>query len=345
MPAWRVIAERALNRFLTLLALTIFSFFMFEIVPQMFGMRLDVLFSGANIGNVRQGQSLQDLIQATIRAYDLNGPPLERLGRFLWNMFTLHFGNSVYFKRPVTQVVLQYLPNTLILSAVSLVLISVISVVTGVVSAKSFLKSRRKIADKAISLTSLGLYFIPVVWISIIMYIYFAAELGWFPINLAHALTGLGAHNYTGIYYYLRYAWAATLPILVLTITGYGNLQQLLRNNIIEEYTSSGYVEYARARGLDENTIFYKHALRNAILPWVTVIGISVAFLIYGVFFVEVIFQFPGIGYASVQAATTLDIPFLISTTFIFGVYTLAVLFLLDFVYAWLDPRIRFGEQ
>jgi len=344
MPPWRFIIDRVVNRFITLLVLTIFSFFVFEVIPQAIGMKVAYIFAGVAPGSTRSAGSASALIAAATRTYDLNGPIPARLLKFIVNMFTGNYGVSVFFQKPVLQVVLQYLPNTLILATSSLALTSVLSIITGVVAAKSFLRSRRKLGDKSVSIASIGLYFVPALWISIIFYIYFADQLGLFPINLAQALTGLGSHNYTGIMYYLRYAWAAVLPVAVLTITGFGHRQQLLRNNIIEEYTSSSHVEYARARGLDDRTIFYKHAFRNAILPWITVVGLDVAFLIYGIFFVEYVFQFQGIGYASTLAAQNLDMPFLIATTFMFGVYTLIVLFILDFVLAKLDPRIRLGE-
>ena len=122
---------------------------------------------------------------------------------------------------------------------------------------------------------------------------------------------------------------------------GFGNGAILIRNNIIDEYNSAGYVAYAKARGISENQLFYRHAFRNAMLPFVTQVGIAVAFIVGGLFFTEVLFDFPGIGYASVNAAVSFDIPFLIGSTFVFAIYTLGVLYCLDLVYARLDPRIQ----
>ncbi len=336
------VITRAANRLATLIALMIFSFFIFEIIPQAVGIQLPFLFAGVSPQQVKN--SLPQVVQATIRAYDLNGPLWARLGHFLLNMFTLNYGNSAYFKKPVVDVISQYLPNTLVLGIAALATTSAISLVAGVVAGRSFIKSKRKTTDKAVSLTSIGLFFLPAIWISIILYVYFADQLHLFPINLADALNCLGTCHPTGVAYYARYLWAAFLPIVVVTIVGFGHRQQLIRNNLIEEYTSSSYSIYARARGLPDRMIFYKHALRNAMLPWLTQTGIDVAFLISGIFFVEYIFNFTGLGYASTIAAQNLDMPFLIATTFIFGAYILIVLFVLDLLYARVDPRIRLGE-
>jgi len=340
MASWRFIVGRIINRVVTLLMLVLFSFLVFELIPQALGFKLGFFFVGITQLSPKTAQAQLAAVNAAVQAYGLDGPIPVRIAKFLYNMFTLHFGMSSTYKEPVLTVISQYLPNTLVLVTVSLVTTSVISIVLGVVAAKSFLKSSRKLGDKVTSITSIGTYFIPAFWLGIIMYVVLAAQMHWFPINLFFAEGG-GVGRYTGIEYYLRYLWAATLPIILLTIVGFGHRQQLIRNNIIEEYNSAGYVMYARARGLDENTVFYRHAFRNALLPWVTQVGLDVAFLIYGVFFVETIFQFPGLGIVTTQAAVSFDIPLLIGSTFLFSVYILVVLFLLDFVYALLDPRIR----
>lgn len=344
MVTLRFIVGRLVNRFVTLIVLVLFSFFVFEVIPQALGFKLGFFFVGITQLSPKGAQAQLAAVQAAEKAYGLDAPLPVRIAKYLYDLFTLHFGMSPTYKEPVLTVISQYFPNTLVLATVSLVTTSVISIVLGVVAAKSFLKSPRKVGDKASSLFSIGTYFIPVFWLGIIMYVVLAAQLHLFPINLFFALTGGGTHNYTGAARLLRYLWAASLPIILLTIVGFGHRQQLIRNNIIEEYNSAGYVMYARARGLDENTVFYRHAFRNAVLPWVTQVGLDVAFLIYGLFFVETIFQFPGLGIVTTEAATSFDIPILIGSTFLFSVYILVVLFLLDFVYAMIDPRVRLGE-
>lgn len=343
MVSLRFLVSRAANRFLTLLVLMLLSFFIFEVIPQAVGLPVANFFAGVSPFASVRSQSVQLLVDRAIRTWYLNAPLPLRVLYFLRNLFLLRFGISSTFQKPVTTVIAQFMPRTLLLASVSLLTTSIISIVLGVVAAKSFLRSKTKVADKVSSTFSIATYFIPIIWLGIFVYVFFADQLHLFPINLAFALGG-GTHTFSGLAYYGRYLWAATLPIVVLTVTGFGHRQQLLRNNLIEEYNSSSYSIYARARGIDEGKIFYKHSMRNAILPWATQVGLDVAFLIYGLFFVEVIFQFPGIGYASVTAATMFDIPFLIATTFLFGVYTLVVLYILDLVYGILDPRISLGD-
>lgn len=335
--------NRLLNRLVTLVTLMLLSFILFELVPQALGFNLGFFFTGVTQLSPKNAAAQLAAIKAATANFGLNDPLPQRIATYLYDLFTFNFGNSAYYKEPVLTVVEEYLPNSLTLAVISLITTSALSLFFGIVAAKSFIKSRRKIGDTLASAGSLALSFIPIFWIGIIMYIVFADQLHWFPINLAFALTSGGTQVFTGVEYYLRYLWAAALPLIALTILGFGGLQLFVRNNIIEEYNSAGYITHARARGLPENRVFYRHALRNALLPWVTQIGIAVAFVIQGLFFTEVIFEFPGIGLASVTAALTFDIPFLIATTFLFGLFALVVLFLLDFVYAYLDPRIRLG--
>jgi len=335
--------NRVINRFATLLLLMVFSFFVFEIIPQSLGFNLGFFFTGITQLQPHAAQGQLDLINAAIRKYGLKDPLPERIAVYLYDLFTLNFGNSAVFKEPVITVIEQYLPNSLLLGTVSIVTTSVLAIVFGIISARSFISSKHKVGDSVLSGISIITFNVPLIVLALVLYVIFADQLHWFPINLADATTGLGAATYTGVDYYLRYLWAAFLPILALTLVGFGGGTVLVRNNIIEEYNSAGYITHARARGLPENRIFYRHALRNAILPFITGVGIGVAFIVGGLFFTETLFQFPGIGYASVLSAVAFDIPFLIASTFIFGVYTLVVLFVLDFVYAFLDPRIRLG--
>lgn len=343
MVNWGFIVNRLLNRLATLLLLMIFSFFIFEIVPQALGFNLGFFFTGITQLTPKAAQGEIAAINAANVKFGLKDPLPERIAVFIYDLFTFNFGNSATFKEPVTQVIGQYLPNSLVIGTVSLAASSAIAIVFGIVSAKSFISSKHKVGDSVISGTSIITSNIPLIVLALFLYVVFADQLRWFPINLAFATTNGGLSHFTGIEYYLRYLWAAVLPIIAITIISFGGGTILIRNNIIEEYNSAGYITHARARGLQENRIFYRHAFRNAILPFVTTVGIAVAFIVGGLYFTETLFQFPGIGFATVQAAVSFDIPFLIATTFVFGIYTLAVLFVLDFVYAVLDPRIKLG--
>ncbi len=336
------VLKRVVNRLVTLFGLVFVLFLVFEVIPQALGLNLGFFFTGANpLANPKGAQGQINLIQQAVSEFHLLAPIYVRFGYFALNLFTFNFGMSTTFKEPVVVAVLQYLPNTLVLATASLLTTSGISVALGVAAARSNLSLKGRAKDYAYSLFSIATYFIPIFWVGMIIYVVFTDQLHLFPINLAYALNGGGTHSYTGVQYYLRYIWAAILPIGVLTMVGFGHRQQLLRNNIMEEYSSAGYVSFLRARGVPDRQVFYKHAFRNAILPWVTQIGLDIAFLIYGIYFIEVLFNFPGMGWASVQAADFFDITFLAATTFIFALYTLAVLTLLDFVYARLDPRIQ----
>ncbi|MDG6973890.1 MAG: ABC transporter permease [Nitrososphaerota archaeon] len=335
------LANRAINRLATLLILMLFSFFIFEVIPQAVGFNLGFFFSGITMLSPHAAQGQLALVNAAVQKFGLNDPLPQRILVFFYNLFTLNFGNSALFKEPVTTAIAQYLPNSLVLASFSLVTTTILAIVVGTRAAKSFISSKKKIGDSALSAVSIVTFNIPFIVLALFLYIVFADELRWFPINLAFATTNGGLSHFSGVEYYLRYLWAAALPIIALTVVGFGNGAILIRNNIIDEYNSAGYVAYAKARGISENQLFYRHAFRNAMLPFVTQVGIAVAFIVGGLFFTEVLFDFPGIGYASVNAAVSFDIPFLIGSTFVFAIYTLVVLYVLDLVYARLDPRIQ----
>jgi peptide/nickel transport system permease protein len=337
----RYIINRAINRLVTLLVLMIFAFFVFEIIPQAVGFNLGFFFTGITMLSPHAAQAQLAAINAAIQKFGLNDPLPQRIGTFLYDLFTFNFGTSALFKEPVMAAVAQYLPNSLVLGVGSLITTTILSILVGTRAARSFVNSKHKTADKVLSTTSIVTFNIPFIVLALFLYVVFADQLRWFPINLAFATTNGGVTHFTGVEYYLRYLWAAVLPIVALTVVGFGSGAILIRNNIIDEYNSAGYVTYAKARGINENQLFYRHAFRNAMLPFVTAVGITFSLLVGGLFFTEVLFDFPGIGYASVFAAVSFDIPFLIATTFIFGIYTLVVLFALDFVYAYLDPRIQ----
>lgn len=319
----------------------LFSFFIFEIIPQAVGFNLGLFFSGITMLEPHAAQAQLNTINAAIQRFGLNDPLPQRIAVYLYNLFTFNFGQSSFFKEPVMAAVAQYLPNSLILGISSLITTTILAIVVGTRAAKSFINSKKKAADKVLSSTSIITFNIPFIVLALFLYVIFADQLRLFPINLAFATTNGGVTHYTGVMYYLRYLWAAVLPIAALTVVGFGSGAVLIRNTIIDEYNSAGYVSYARARGISESQLFSKHAFRNALLPFITGIGITAALLLGGLFFTEVLFNFPGIGYASIYAALAFDVPFLIATTFVFGIYTLLVLFALDFVYARLDPRIQ----
>lgn len=323
--------------------LMLFAFFIFEIIPQAVGFNLGFFFTGITMLTPKAAQAELAAVNAAIKRFGLNAPLPERIAIFFYNLFTFHFGNSALFKEPVVAAIVQYLPNSLVLGTVSIVTTTILAIELGIVAAKSFIKSKRKVGDSVVSTLSIVTFNIPLIILALFLYVVFADQLRWFPINLAFATTNGGLSHFTGIEYYLRYLWAAVLPIIALTFVGFGSGAVLIRNNIIDEWNSAGYISYARARGIPENQLFNRHAFRNALLPFVTQVGLGVSFIVGGLYFTEVLFDFPGIGFASVTAAVSFDIPFLIASTFIFGIYTLVVLFLLDFVYAYLDPRIQLG--
>jgi len=144
MATYKFVVFRLINRLVTLLFLAIVSFFLFEVIPQLLGFNVAFLFAGITQLSPKQAQAQLLLVDTIAKAYGLYDPLPLRIYHFLFNMFTFNFGYSPTFKEPVLKVVSQYLPNSLILSGVSLITTSVLSIVFGVYAAKSFINSKKK---------------------------------------------------------------------------------------------------------------------------------------------------------------------------------------------------------
>ena len=254
----------------------------------------------------------------------LDEPLWKQYTLYLRNLLQLDFGESIKFKVSVASLLGDRLPVTAMLIAWATVLSIAISVPLGIVTA---LRKDRPF-DQFIRATLMITMVMPGFWLGIILLIVFSVRLGWFPVS------GYG----DGFVDHVHHLF---LPGLTIALSFAPFLVRALRISILEAL-SSDYVRTARAKGLAERAVVFSHVLRNALVPTVTLLGLSVGFLIGGTVIVENVFSLPGAGVLLIQAISARDYPLVQSTTLVFAMLVIAVNLATDLAYSFLDPRVRF---
>jgi peptide/nickel transport system permease protein len=242
-------------------------------------------------------------------------------------------GISLRHKRPVADILAEAVPNTLRLSVLSLLLWLMVGCTLGVISA-----ARRGTAtDRGLTLISLVVYSLPSFWLGLMLQLVFVWKLRWFPSGgmAAGSLEDLGLGPWL-----LSSAEHLVLPVAVLGLSGAAGLARYMRSSMLE-ILGQDFIRTARAKGLPEGQVLFKHALRNAAIPLVTLLGLSLPFLLSGAVVTEVIFSWPGMGQVAVQALLSRDHPVILATTLLAGVLVVLGNLLADLAYGLVDPRIR----
>lgn len=249
---------------------------------------------------------------------------------FIWlgNLLQGDFGRSYTLNRPVLDEVFERFSATLVLAGTALVLCSLLGLVAGIVSAVR----QYGWADKIITLVVLIGISTPSFWLGLILILIFAVELNWFPASGMFAIYGGGGLP--------DLLWHLFLPAVTLAAVATGVISRLTRTAMLEVLRQD-YIRTARAKGLPENTVIYKHAFKAALVSIIPVIGIQAGFVLGGAVYIETVFQWPGIGSMLVKAISTRDL--LLVQGGVLVVATAYVLFNLaaDVVQTVVDPRLR----
>lgn len=250
--------------------------------------------------------------------YGLNDPLIVQFGRYVLDLLRFDFGDSVRKARPALDVVLAAFPWTLMLAAIAMSLVTVSAIVVGSLAAFKV----GGFFDRLSSILSLIGASAPDFWIAIVAIFFFSVSLGWLPTS------GTGT------------VWHWILPISVLFIRPFGLILQVVRGSMIAAL-SSAYVKTARAKGVKDRAIIFVHALRNAMLPVITVIGDQAAGMLNGAVVVETIFGFPGVGKLMIDSILQRDFSVVLASIMITATAIFVMNLLIDLAYAALDPRIR----
>jgi len=269
-----------------------------------------------------------ELVAKYRSAMDLDKPVPVQVVRFIWGVMHGSFGNDVFTGRPITSVIGNVLPHTLILAWASLTLAVLLGVPLGVYSATH----PDSLVDRLTAVISISFITIPSSVIGLLLLLLFAVELRLLP--------ALGAGDTGDV---ADYAKHLILPMIALAIGWVGYLARLVRTSFLEVLNET-YIRAARAGGLSERVVLYKYALKAALIPTVAVLGIGIGSLMGGAVLIEMIFSRPGMGSMIVKAIQQRNYPLVRA-----GVLVVAMLFVLanlmaDIIYTYLDPRIQLGK-
>lgn len=280
--------------------------------------------------------------------YNLDKPLIVQYGLWLKRMATLDFGTSfashqkpVFWERQDEQgnvtpgMIQEALPITLLINVLSLVLIIVIALPLGVISAIH----QNRPPDRAITVFVFVGFAVPGFWLALMMMYWFGVVHQWLPISGLHSL----GYEHMGM---LEKLWDMVrhlaIPVFISALGGLAGISLFVRNGMLD-VLHQDYITTARAKGLPENTVVYRHALRNALLPLITLLGLSIPGLIGGSVITESIFAIPGMGKLFFDAVLMRDFPVIMGILTIGAALTLLGNLLADLAYAWADPRVRRG--
>lgn len=264
----------------------------------------------------------------------LDQPIHVQYWRWLTSFLQGDFGHSFAQHRPVIDILKDAIPNTMLLSAVSLVIIFGVGLLVGTIQAVR----QYSLTDNLATVLAFFFYSMPGFWFALMLVLIFSYKFQWLP---ASGMTSVS-------YEYLpptKQLWDRfvhlLMPAMALGIGEAAGVARYARGGLLEVIRQD-YIRTARAKGLSERKVIFKHAMRNAMIPVVTLFGLSIPFLLSGAVLVETIFAWPGMGRVIVTAILQRDYPVVMATTFLFAVFVILGNLIADVLYALVDPRIRY---
>jgi len=302
----RYVLSRLLQAIPTLLLISFLTFIMGYLAP------------GDPIRMILGERSDPQAVAQVRRELGLDQPWYVQYGRFVWNAVRGDFGISLYNRRPVGDIIRESFPATATLAVLAILLAITVGILAGVVAAvwHNRLPDRLSMAGVVLGIS------VPNFVLATLLILLVSVRLGWLPV------AGWGAPEYV------------VLPVLVLAARPSASIARFTRTSMLE-VLQQDYIRTARAKGVPEPFVILKHALPNALLPVVTVIGNAFGYLLTGSFIVETVFAVPGVGYKSIEAILRRDYPVIQATTLLFAFLFIVVNLLVDILYTRLDPRVR----
>jgi len=308
---------------ITIFAIVCANFVIFRLVP---GDPLRMMFRDPRVS--------AEQMQLVRERFGLDKPLGEQFLCYLREMAQGNMGISFWQKRPALEVVADRVPQTLLLIVTALTIAIILGTIFGAI-AGSKMGTR---SDSVILSIALSLYSIPAFCMGIILMLIFAFQLSIFPLGgISTAASG-----FTGFEYWKDVAWHMFLPALCV-VFWYGGEYVLLTRSAMVDALGQDYIITARAKGLKESAILKNHALRNALLPVVTITGVNLAFAVAGIIEVETVFSWPGVGRLVYDAVMKRDYPVLQATFVVLAVAIVFANLVVDLIYGYIDPRIKVG--
>jgi peptide/nickel transport system permease protein len=315
------ILRRVLQAIPILIGIAIICFFVVRLAP------------GSPIDKFRGGRVSPEVIENIIKLYQLDQP----LPQQLWSWLTTFpqiwrqdaWGYSFSDGKPVFETIMNRVPLTMLLMGTSLILTAIIAIPLGILGAvRQYSK-----ADKAVTIVATIGYAVPTFVLGVMLRNIFAGQLQWFPLFGAHTL---GREETIP-----DLLWHLVLPVITLTVVSVAGWSRYMRASMLEVMRQD-YIRTAKAKGLDSSRVIYKHALRNALIPIITLFGLSIPILLGGAAVTEAIFSWPGLGWLGVQSVINRDYPTVLAFVMIGGILVILGNLVADILYGLTDPRIKY---
>jgi peptide/nickel transport system permease protein len=323
MSLGKILAKRIGYGLILLIAVVVLNFTLITIAPG------DVADS---IAGDMGGADAEVLAEIRSR-YGLDLPFAVQLGRYISSIAALDLGYSYFYNAPVTELILQRLPATLLLVFSSQILAISVGLLLGVMAARK----PNSFTNLIVTFLSLFGFAAPVFWTGILLIILFVAIWPVFPVGGMMSASLIDAPWYEQ---WINIVYHLVLPMVTLASI-YLALYSRLTRASMQEVLGSDYVRTARAKGLAENKVFYKHALKNSLGPLVTVAGLQFSAVISGAVVVEAVFSWPGLGTLALQSILARDTPTIMGILFFSSLVVIVVNILTDMILRMIDPRIR----
>lgn len=305
------VAKRFGQSIVLILIVTIITFFLMNLAP------------GGPASMMRMDASAEER-EAISEKLGLNDPITVRYGKWLINAIQGDFGSSMSSGQPVMDRIIERFPYTLQLALWTVILSVVIGVIFGIMSARN----RNNWKDYTINFGSaLGLS-VPSFWMAIMLILLFSVQLQWLPSS------GTGGEEF------IDRVKSMIMPVIILSTSTLPTIVRFTRSSMLE-VVSQNYVRTARAKGVKERTVIYSHALRNALIPVISIIGVLIPRLLSGTVIVESVFGWPGMGRLIVEAAQSRDYNLVMGVTVIATILVVFSNFIVDIVYSKVDPRVK----
>ncbi len=326
MALFKEFSIKIINALFLLLAVIVLNFTLIHSAPG----------DPAEVIAGEMGGATAEMLESIRHRYGLNKPLYEQIYLYVGKAATGDLGYSFYFNEPVSELIMRRIPATVILLVASLSMAVTIGVLLGVISArkpKSFLNS-------FVTVFSLAGYAAPTFWTGLMLILAFAFYIPLFPVNGMYDVTvpKEGLANILDVLHHL------VLPATSLAIVNAALYSRLARAGMINTLNAD-FIRTARAKGLSERVVVMKHALRNALLPVVTMVGLQFGYMFAGAVMVETVYNWPGLGRLVFESILRRDYPTLLGVLFFSALLVMAANIITDFVYRIIDPRIRGGGK
>ena len=269
-----------------------------------------------------------------VKLYGLDKPVYEQYWNWFKRVIVLDFGNSFKDGRPASEKIIERIPATISLNILSIILMLIVAVPVGVYSAVR----KYSLFDRILTVIVFICFSAPVFWVALMLMIVFGLWLGWLPIS------GLTSFDFTELSFFAK-TWDLAshliLPVIVSTLGSFAVLSRYIRSGMLD-VLKQDYIKTAYSKGLSKRQVIFNHALKNALLPLITIIGLSIPGLIGGSFIIETVFSYPGMGRLGFDAIMARDYPVIMGIGVISAFLTLLGNIVADVLYAVADPRIRY---